>query len=57
MARGADIADPAWEGSNITGLGGCSSVGGVLGVEIGADRGLPINRGGFIRVDEDIEEG
>ena len=33
-----------------------SCAGGEVGVEIGAG-GLPINRCGFIRVDEDVEEG
>ena len=58
MVSYADIVGPAWEGSNTPFLVGVvvTCAGGEVGVEIGAG-GLPINRCGFIRVDEDVEEG
>ena len=37
-------------------VGGVGGAGGVLGVEFGVGR-LPVDRGGLIRVDEDVEEG
>ena len=54
---GVDVVGTACEGSDNTVLGRCSSTGG-LGVLVEIVLfGLPINRGKFIRVDEEVEEG
>ena len=56
MLRGTDVVGTTSEGSDNTVLGRCRGAGGVLGVEVGVG-GFPINRGRFVGVDEDVEEG
>ena len=58
MLRGVDVVGTACEGSDnaVLDLGRCSSTGGgILGKRL-VWLGLPMNRGKFIRADEDVEE-
>ena len=56
VLRRADVVGSSCEGSDDTVLRGVGRAGGVLGVEVGVGR-LPVDGGGLIRVDEDVEEG
>ena len=56
MLRRTEVVGTSCEGSDNTVLGGVSSAGGVLGVEVGV-RGLPVDGGGLVRMDEDVKEG
>ena len=56
VLRRTDIVGSSCEGSDDTVLRGVGRAGGVLGVEVGVGR-LPVDGGGLIRVDEDVEEG
>ena len=50
VLRRAEVVGTPCEGSDNTVLRGVGSAGGVLGVEIGV-RGLPVDRGGLVRMD------